>query len=51
MPEIYSRQPDVLYKFGFTYRTCGPFTKTKDRKQLKKKKNRTFMIYSSKRTR
>ena len=45
MPEIYSRQPDVLYKFGFTYRTCGPFTKTKDRKQFKKTKKTEHSWY------
>ena len=30
MPEMYSRQP------GFTYSTCGPFAKNKERKSLTK---------------
>ena len=30
MPEIYLRQP------GFTYSACGPFTKNKEFKNLKK---------------
>ena len=42
MPETDLRQP------RFTYCACGPFTKNKERSNLK---NRRFTIYLSKRTR
>ena len=44
MPEMHLRQ------LGFTYSACGPFTENKERIQ-KIQKNRTFVIYLSKRTR
>ena len=39
MPETHLRQP------GFTYRTCGPFTKNKERmKKLKKQEIQDIFI-------
>ena len=31
MPEIHLKQPTLLNKSGFTYISCGPFTKNKKR--------------------
>ena len=31
MPEIHLKQPTSLNKSGFTYISCGPFTKNKER--------------------
>ena len=33
MPEIHLRQPAALGKPGFTYSSCGPFTKNEERIQ------------------
>ena len=33
MPEMHLRQPAALGKPGFTYSSCGPFTKKKERIQ------------------
>ena len=41
MPEIYLKQP------GFTYSTCGPFTKNKERIQKSKETGDTNYIYKN----
>ena len=41
MPEIHLKQP------GFTYNTCGPFTKNKERIQKFKEAGDTNYIYKS----
>ena len=41
MPEIYLKQP------GFTYSTCGPFTKNKERIQKFKETGDTNYIYNN----
>ena len=38
MPEMYLRQP------GFTYSNCGPFTKNKEFKNLKKQEIQAIII-------
>ena len=38
MPEMHLRQP------GFTYTACGPFTKNKEYKSLKKQKIHNIFI-------
>ena len=38
MPEMYLRQP------GFTYSACGPFTKKKEYKNLKKQEIHNIFI-------
>ena len=44
MPQMHLRQP------GFTYNTCEPLTRNKERIQ-KFQRNRRFLMYISKRTR
>ena len=41
MPEMHLKQP------GFTYSTCGPFTKNKERIQKFKKTGDTSYIYKN----
>ena len=41
MPEMHLKQP------GFTYRVCGPFTKSKERTQKLKKTGDTSYIYKN----
>ena len=41
MPEMHIKQP------GFTYNTCGPFTKNKDRIQKSKEREETSYIYKN----
>ena len=46
---MHIKQPSLLDKSGFTYSTCGPFTKNRERiPKLKKKKNTRFKIYLQK---
>ena len=42
MPEMHLKQPAVLGKLGFTYSTCGPFTKNKQFKNSKKQEIQTI---------
>ena len=41
MPEMHLRQP------GFTYSTCGPFTKNKERIQKIKETGNTYFVYKN----
>ena len=51
MPVMHLKQSASLNKSGFTYRSCGPFTKNKESKNPKIKRNTRFKIYLQKWTR
>ena len=42
MSEMHLKQPTVLGKQGFTYSSCGPFTKNKELKNLKEQEIQTI---------
>ena len=47
MSEMYLRQSSSLDKSGFTYNTCGQFTKNKDRIQKFKETGDSQYIYQN----
>ena len=47
MPEMHLKQPVALSKPGFTYSTCLPCTKNKERIQKFKEKGDTNHIYKN----
>ena len=47
MPEMHLKQPAALGKPGFTYRACGPFTKNKEFKNLKKQETQNVFTKMS----
>ena len=47
MPEMHLKQPAALGKPGFTYSACGPFTKNKEFKNLKKQETQNVFTKMS----
>ena len=47
MPEIHLKQPVAFSKPGFTYSSCGPFSKNKERIQKFKETGYTNYIYKN----
>ena len=45
IPEMHLKQPAALGKLRFTYSTCGPFTKNKERIERFKETGDTKYIY------
>ena len=44
MPEMHWRKTAALGKTGFTYSACGPFTRNKEYKNLKKQETHNIFI-------
>ena len=47
MPEMHLKQPAALGKPGVTYSACGPFTKNKEFKNLKKQETQNVFTKMS----